>query len=172
MGYNIAIGEAIFQGDRDECYLTVWAEGQAHEDAPVFENDPLTGNTNERSPSYSTWTDLCRQTGLYGMFYGVDGRRDPFMRGDPDCHRETPILAEHPGFCVIGEADVAAIKHALDQHIIKHGDLTPGFRSWEEREEDAPENATECAQRARLLWLHYWSDWAVRNCKWPVIANS
>lgn len=172
MGYNLAIGEAIFQGNPDHCYLTVWAERQAHDAAPTFENDPLTGNTNERSPSYSAWTEFCRDVGLYGMFYGVDGRRDPYMRGDPDCHRETPILSNHPGYEMIGEADVLAIKHALDQHIIKHGDLVPGFRPWDERDEDAPANALQCAQRARLLWIHYWADWAVRNCKWPIIANS
>lgn len=172
MGYNIAIGEAIFEGNKDDLYLRVWAEPQAHDEAPAFENDPLTGNGNSRSPGYSVWTDLCRDTGLYGMFYGTNGRRVPYMEGDPNCHREMPILAEHPGYAVINEADVMAIKHALDQHVLKHGELTPGFRDWQERDEDAPANAGECATRARLIWLHYWCDWAVRNCKWPVIANS
>lgn len=172
MGYNIAIGEAVFRGCKEDCYLTVWAEGQAHDAAPTFESDPMTGNTNERSPSYTGWSNFCRDVGLYGMFFGVDGRRDPYMKADPDCHRETPIMANHPGFEVINEADVLAVKHALDQHILKHGDLTPGFRPWGERDEDAPANANECAARARLLWLHYWTDWAVRNCKWPIIANS
>ena len=172
MGYNLIIGEACFEGDKEEAYLRVWAEPQAHDGAPVFANDPMTGNSNGRSPSYSTWADLCREVGLYGMFYGENGRRDPYMKGDPDCHRETPILAEHPGYAAINAQDVLTIKHALDQHIAKHGDLTPGFRDWNEKDEDAPANAVECAQRARLIWLHYWCAWAVENCKWPIIANS
>jgi hypothetical protein len=172
MGYTIIIGEACFEGSREDAYFRVWAKPEAHDDAPVFPNDPLTGNGNSRSPGYSAWTDFCRDTGLYGMFYGVNGRRDPYMQADPDCHREVPILAEHPGVALLNERDVLAVKHALDQHIAKHGDLAPGFRKWDEKDEDMPAHAMESAQRARLIWLHYWSDWAVRNCTWPVIANS
>lgn len=171
MGYDLAIGQACFAGSSEDAYMYVWAEGQQHEDAPTFANDPLTGNTNMRSPSYLGWSEFCRETGLYGMFFGLDGRPNPYMAGDPDCHRETPIMAEHPGFAVINSADVDAIKHALDEHIAKHGELTPGFRDWMEREEDAPANARDCATRARLIWLHYWCDWAVKNCEWPIIAN-
>lgn len=172
MGYNIAIGEACFDGDRDEAYLRVWVEGEAHEEAPTFPNDTLTGNSNSRSPGYSAWTNFCRDVGLYGMFYGRDGRRDPYMEPDPDSHREAPVLAEHPGFAAINQADVLAVKRALDEHIAKYGELTPGFRTWDEREEDAPPDAMQCAQRARLIWLDYWCRWAVENCKWPIIANS
>lgn len=171
MGYDIAIGEACFSGDRADAYLTVWAEGVAHKDAPHFPNDDMTANTNCRSPSYSGWSDFCRDVGLYGMFFGLDGRRNPYMHADPDCHRGTPIMSEHPGYALINDADVLAIRHALDQHILKHGELTPGFRDWHEKDEDAPSNAMECAQRARLIWLHYWCDWAVKNCAWPIIAN-
>lgn len=172
MGYNIVVGEACFEGSKEDAYLTVDAECVAHDDAPVFPNDPMTGNDNSRSSGYSVWSDFCRDVGLYGMFYGKDGRRNPYMEGDPNCHRETPILANHPGFALINEKDVLAVKHALDQHIATHGELTPGFRTWDEREEDAPADAEACAQRARLIWLHYWCDWAVKNCTWPIIANS
>ena len=172
MGYTLIIGEACFEGDPGECYMRVWANPEAHETAPVFDNDPMTGNGNSRSPGYGVWTDFCRETGLYGMFYGKNGRRDPYMEGDPNCHRETPILADHPGYAVINAEDVLAIKQALDRHIAKHGELIPGFRPWTERDDETPADAAECAQRARLLWLHYWTDWAVQNCQWPVIANS
>lgn len=172
MGYTIAIGEAVFNGDREEAYLRVWVKRERHDAAPSFNNDPMTGKGNERSPEYSVWTEFCRNTGLYPMFYGLNGRRNPYMEPDPDCHRETPILAEHPGFVAINEKDVAVVKEALDKHIATHGDLTPGFRAWDESDEDAPANATQCAERARLIWLHYWMDWAVRECEWPVVANS
>jgi hypothetical protein len=171
MGYDLAIGEACFDGDVAEAYMRVWAKPEQHEEAPSFVNDPLTGNSNMRSPGYSVWSDFCRQTGLYGMFFGLDGRRNPYMEPDPASHREVPIMADHPGYAVINRQDVDAIRAALDAHIQKHGDIAPGFRDWHEADEDAPANAIDCATRARLIWLHYWSDWAVRNCQWPVIAN-
>jgi hypothetical protein len=172
MGYTIIIGDACFEGDKDEAYLRVWATPQAHTEAPTFPNDEMTGNGNSRSPSYTGWSNFCRDTGLYGMFFGLDGRRDPYMREDPNCHRGTPIMSDHPGYAPINTEDVLAVKQALDRHILKHSELTPGFRGWLERDEDAPPNAQACANRARLIWLHYWCDWAVKNCQWPVIANS
>lgn len=172
MGYTIIIGEAAFEGCKEDAYLRVWAKGQAHDAAPVFPNDPMTGNGNSRSLSYTGWSEFCRQTGLYGMFFGVDGRRNPYMQPDPVFHRETPIMSNHPGYEAINAEDVLEIKQALDRHVAKHGELEPGFRGWLEKEEDAPPNAEACATRARLLWLHYWADWAVTNCDWPVIANA
>lgn len=171
MGYTLVVGEACFEGDKSDAYLRVWAKPEAHDTAPTFPHDDMTGNGNSRSPSYSGWADFCRGTGLYGMFFGVDGSRNPYMQGDPDCHREIPILADHPGFALINGEDVLAVKQALERHIAKHGELEPGFRPWMEKEDDAPPNATACAQRARLLWLNYWCEWAVRTCEWPVIAN-
>lgn len=172
MGYTLIIGEAKFEGCRDDAYLYVWAESEAHDDAPTFPNDEMTGNGNMRSPSYKGWSDFCRDTGLYGMFFGIDGRRNPYMQPDPASHRETPIMAHHPGFTLINEEDALAVKQALDRHIAEHGELTPGFRDWREKEEEAPADALACAQRARLIWLNYWFDWAVENCTWPVVANS
>lgn len=172
MGYSLIIGEAAFEGSKEDAYLQIWADPQSHDTAPVFPNDEMTGNSNYRSPSYCGWSDFCRDVGLYGMFFGIDGRHNPYMEGDPDCHREVPILAEHPGYALLNEQDVLAVRQALDRHIAEHGHVEPGFRSWDERPEDAPANATACAQRARLLWLHYWTKWAVENCKWPILANS
>jgi len=172
MGYAIIVGDACFEGSKEDTYMRVWAKDEAHDAAPTFPNDEMTGNGNSRSPSYTGWSEFCRDTGLYGMFFGKDGRRNPYMEADPNCHRETPIMAEHPGYAMINDQDVIAIRAALDLHIAKHGQVEPGFRGWMEREEDAPSDAMACAQRARLIWLHYWCDWAVKNCEWPVIANS
>jgi hypothetical protein len=172
MGYNLTIGEAVFVGDKSNLYMKVGARGEIHGHAPTFDNDPLTGNSNMRSPGYSVWTNFCRDTGLYPVFYGMNGTRNPYMEPDDDCYREVPLLAEHPGFQLIGPQDVVAFKDALDRHIAKHGHLTPGFRPWGESDDEAPETADACATRARLIWLHYWADWAVANCEWPVIANT
>jgi hypothetical protein len=126
MGYTIKIGEAVLDAYKPDLYCRVWVRGEAHDAAPTFPNDEMTGNGNSRSPSYTGWSEFCREAGLYGMFFGMDGRRNPYMQGDPNCHRETPIMSNHPGFEMIGEEDVAAIKAALDAHIAKHGELTPG----------------------------------------------
>lgn len=171
MGYDIAIGEAEFIGDTSEWYMRVWAKREAHDTAPTFANDPMTGNTNCRSPGYSVWTNFCRSTGLYGAFYGMNGQRVPYMEGDPDCYREVPILADHPGYAPINQQDADAFRAALDRHIAKHGYLEAGFRRWDEPDDEAPPDAEICAERARLLWLVYWTEWAVKNCTWPVIAN-
>jgi hypothetical protein len=171
MGYTLIIGEACLEGDKEDAYLRVWAKGEAHDEAPTFPNDAMTGKGNSRSPSYTGWANFCRDVGLYGMFYGMDGRRGPYMKPDPNSHREVPILSDHPGFAVLNERDALAVRHALDQHIASHGELEPGFRPWAEKDEDAPANALACAQRARLIWLDYWVSWAVKNCQWPVVAN-
>jgi len=172
MGYNIAIGEAVFRGSKEEAYLSVWADSEVHDAAPSFPNDELTGQSNERSPSYIGWADFCRETGLYGMFFGLNGRRNPYMEGDPNCHRDQPIMADHPGYAAINNEDAFAVKQALEQHILKHGELNPGFTNWAASEADTPTNALQCATRARLIWLDYWVRWAVENCAHPVIANS
>lgn len=172
MGYTIVIGEAQFDGCKDDAYLRVTARREAHDSAPTFDNDTMTGSGNDRSPSYTGWSQFCREVGLYGMFFGVDGRRDPYMKPDPNSHRDSPIMQDHPGFAAINEEDVLAVRHALDRHVLCHGELIPGFRAWDERDEDAPVNANECAARARLIWLVYWMEWAVENCQHPIIANS
>jgi len=160
---------ATFEGCKEDAYLRVWAKPEAHESAPVFPNDEMTGNSNSRSPSYCGWAGFCRDTGLYGMFFGVEGSRP--LEADPNGHRDWPILADHPGFAAINEQDELAVRHALERHIAAHGELAPGFRPWDESEEDAPTNSLAAAQRARLLWLHYWVKWAVENCERPVMVN-
>lgn len=172
MGYNIAIGEAFLDGCKEDAYLRVWAKTEVHNAAPLFPNDDMTGQSNSRSPSYTAWSEMCRETGLYGMFFGIDGRRNPHMQAAPDCHRDVPIMADHPGYAPINAEDALAVKQALERHTLKYGELTPGFRDWMEKDTDAPLNANECATRARLLWLNYWVSWAVENCEHPVIANS
>lgn len=170
MGYTLAIGEAVFEGCKEDAYLRVWARSESHKTAPTFLNDEMTKSGNTRSPSYAGWAEFCRSTGLYGMFFGVDGSRP--LQADPNGHRDWPILADHPGYAALNDEDEMAVRHALERHVAEHGELEPGFRSWNEKEEDAPPNALACATRARLLWLHYWTKWAVENCEHPVLVNS
>lgn len=80
MGYTFWIGEAVLEDAdlRDEeggyaLTVDISVKTLSLPDAPRFEGDELTGNSNERSPSYSTWTDFCRDEGLYELFYNSEG---------------------------------------------------------------------------------------------------
>ena len=173
VSYDIQIGEACLEDmSYDKCAgLRVWAKRAAHDDAPTFENDDMTANGNCRRPGYSAWSEFCRETGLYAMFFGLDGRRNPYMRPDEDnCHRETPLLAEHPGFQAINKYDVEHVKERLDAYRAKYPNAKPGFDTWSTKDEDA--RPIEDAHMASLIWLHYWMDWAVKTCAHPIVANS
>jgi hypothetical protein len=174
MGYNINIGEAVFEdmSDGTSADLRVDVEHKALDEAPRFPNDDMTGNGNSRSPGYSVWHEFCLDTGIDELFYGGGWDRD--ARQYKSCtehfHRETPLLADHPGFKAINEHDVAFVKTALDTYRAKHPLAEPGFTTWDARDDDSFPIAN--ANLARLIWLHFWMDWAVQNCRHPIVANS
>lgn len=174
MGYNIDIGEATFEDMSygTEASLKVDVGHVALAEAPTFENDPMTGNGNSRSPGYGAWKEFCEATGIFELFYG--GGWDREYRGYKPCseafHRERPLLAEHPGFKAINQHDVDYVADALKRYRAKYPNANPGFDTWDTKEGDS--RPIEDAQMARLIWLHFWMDWAVKNCKHPIVANS
>jgi hypothetical protein len=172
MAYNITIGEAQFEDMSygDSAGLRVEARRESHDNAPTFANDDMTGSGNCRSPSYSVWTNFCRDTGIYDLFYGNDRSARYYESEVPGMHREQPILADHPGFAAINEHDVAYVKRALDAYRLKHPNAQPGFDDWETREGEGV--TMQDANMARLIWLHYWMDWAVKNCERPIVENT
>ncbi len=165
MGYDITIGNAYLEVYKEDLYMRIGAEHTTSPDAPVFKNDEMTGNGNCRSPSYIVWSDFCREVGLYGMFYGKDGKRNlaGYTEPEPNCHREAPILHSHPGAVLINEDDVEAVKNALDNYKIKHPKTVPGFDPWILKEDDVPVSQ-QSAHMARLEWLYFWVKWVVDNC--------
>jgi hypothetical protein len=66
MGYAIAIGRAEIYKEDGYSWITV--PTTAHPDAPVFENDDMTSNTNTRHLSYSSWRDFEVAVGLEDLF--------------------------------------------------------------------------------------------------------
>lgn len=172
MGYTITIGNAMFESPAygTKTYLDVVAEGASTDDAPVFENDEMTGNTNSRSPSYTVWSDFCREVGVFELFYGGGWDRD--ARANRPCsemfHREYGLLQNHPGFAAINQHDVDFVSVALDKYKTKHPEARPRFSDW-----GGNGGATEAdANLARLIWLDYWMRWAVKNCERPIVKNS
>lgn len=167
MGYNITIGEAVIETPdleyADECGydITVSARGECHDGAPNFSGDSMTGRSNGRSPGYSAWTDFCRSAGIYDLFYNKDGG----------------LMRKHPGTAFLAPKHGVAIGAALDKYRTLHPDAKPG---WPEPVEGGhwhlgpwkPETEGLDGTLARLIWLDYWVQWALKNCTVPVLRNT
>lgn len=154
MGYDIKVGNAVPHHDKDD-FPTLSArwvvEHQTLDEAPSFEGDEMTGKSNLRSPSYSTWHDFCKDTGLYDMFFeDYDG-----------------FFANHPGCKGITQHDADEVTAALVRYRAK-AKLPPGFEK--EWGYDGPPHFDY--NLARLIWLEFWMQWAVKNCESPAIQNT
>lgn len=155
MGYTFRVGNAIPKhGKTDFPHLSAsWeVEPATHPEAPTFPNDEMTGSGNARSPSYTVWSDFCRQTGIYQLFYNYRGH----------------LHAGHPGCQGITQEDGETIALAL-KHYRNKAALPAGFQGWDWRDGDP---ITHDAHLARLIWLDWWVQWALKNCETPAIENT
>lgn len=154
MGYTFTVGNAVPEFSKDyfpELSARWVVEGATHLDAPTAPGDEMTGNGNCRSPSYTVWSDFCRSTGLYDLFY--DGRGH--------------LHAGHPGCIGITAEFADAVSAALSAYRQK-ATLPPGFEAdWSY---DGPPNYDY--HLARLIWLDWWVRWAIANCETPAIHNT
>jgi hypothetical protein len=146
MGYSIKIGNAkpVFSKKYDELYAAWEVEPVCSDKAPIFPNDP-SKNYNERSPCYSVWSDFLEWCSLKSLFYEY---KDSLMgyRADGGC-------------TLIKESDHSEIKDALEKKK-KLGIGEPGF--------DGEYNIDQ-ANLARLIWLEFWTRWALDNAETPAI---
>lgn len=166
MSYDIYIGEAeIDVPDEDDGNeLTVRVRGIAHDDAPSFPGDEMTGNGNSRHPGYSQWADFCRAVGLHDLFFDKTG--------------DVPgLMVEHPGCVVLRRSHGDAIHKSLaawrtqcagkvagwDPNADFMGKAKPGTTL-------APEGHYD-GNLARLVWLDWWVRWALAECKTPALYN-
>ena len=170
MGYTLKIGELVvnYSQDKDDprCYLS--ANSFHHNDAPAF-GEPTDG-TSVRWPSYTSWRIFCRMAGLHAMFYGTEYGSDELVRDDA-------LIVSHPGCVPLTERHRKDINDAMLRWKSKYPDAAPTYGKpapegkflgfWHD-EENPEENAYMC----RLVWLHYWVNWALDNCKQPVFVNS
>jgi hypothetical protein len=153
VGYNFAVGNAVPKHSKEdfpELYASWEVEGVEITDAPCFPND-VAKHTNYRSPSYTVWANFCRNTGLYEFFYDENGR----------------LHAGHPGCIGITKEDADFVTAALNSYRAK-SKLPPGFE--EDWDYQGPPNYDY--DLARLMWLEWWMQWAVKNCETPAIENS
>ena len=158
MGYNITIGNAETEFDKEWFpeLSARWVVGTVeNDDAPVFKNDEMTGKSNCRSPSYTTWSDFTKSAGLHKLFFG-------------DEQQYKGLMAQHPGCVGITQEDADVVTAALNKYK-SMATLPPGFEEgWVVHE--GPPNYDYTL--ARLIWLEYWMQWAVKNCDTPAIWNT
>lgn len=157
MGYTLKIGELDTHYDAEEGHISFQAKGQKNDDAPAF-GEP-TDYENERWPSYTSWHNACRFCGIEDMFY----------------NKETGLLREHPGCFPITKKHQEIINEALDNFKKKYPNAKAGYSPKINEKEGIYEDKDwpeENSWMTRLLWLKYWIDWALVNCKKPVFYNS
>lgn len=161
MGYTLTIGNAVprmpsqSEIDDDEDRTPGWdVNGGESEDAPSFPGDE---RGSARSPSYSGWAEFCRATGLSSLFFGAQG----FARRENIAERDTCLIHQHPGVTLLRALDLVEVRHAVALWKAKPWpteERIPGFD---------PE-----LNLARLLWLEFWIEWALKNCEHPAIGNT
>ena len=154
MGYTFTIGNASPSHNKEyfpELYASWEVAPAKSDDAPIFPGDEMTGNGNSRSPSYSVWFDFCCVTGIRGIFYDNHDR----------------LHASHPGCIGITKEAADFVTSALAEYKSK-ATLPPGFE--DDFMHKGPANYDY--HLARLMWLEYWMQWAVKNCETPAIQNT
>ena len=162
MSYTFTIGNAVPKFEKDDDYLyAAWeVEPTSNESAPSFPNDDMTGHSNARSPSYSAWEGFCKETGIFDIFYDQRGN----------------LLAGHQGCAMITEEDLSIVRSARALWESQSTKL-PGFQGFPIYDKASkayitPDEGKYDHQLARLLWLEWWMDWALKNCETPAIQNT
>lgn len=166
MGYTIKIGNAVPSFDKDsfpELFSSWKVEDAELPEAPNFPND-VNNNRNERWPSYTVWDDFTKKTGLYEFFYSKYRRE-----GDNEISQDGIFQASgSPGCIGITKENADFVTEKLEEYK-KIATLPPGFEAYDEHEDNEPRYDYHLA---RLIWIEWWMQWAVKNCETPAIENS
>lgn len=147
MGYSITIGELSVdeypEDGIDSACIGLSANRASVEGSPAY-GEPTDG-TNQRWPSYSSWSNYLEKAGIQDVFF-CNGR----------------LIGGHPGIRLVTKELLERISKAKADLEKQH----PTIEATMEPYTDI--NGTYC----RVIWLEYWCKWALENCKVPVIANS
>lgn len=155
MGYNLTIGNACLEFQREDSYLTISAERVDLPNAPAF-GEP-TDNSNMRWPSYTSWGNVMREIGLYNLM---------------DKENENCLIPEHPGHCVLNAEIKKEIDIAYDAFYKKYPNCKAGYSPKSTDFYEDPDWPSENSTAVRLEWLKFWVDWALENCVIPIFHNS
>lgn len=171
MGYTITIGEAnpVWPTDPDESNEPDWeVKGLALDGAPEFPGDSMTGKGSSRSPSYSTWSEFCRNTGLYDLFFGA--RYEPGR----EVTRDVCLMRSHPGVAMLRPSDLLEIRHARIQWEAKSWPTPERIAGWDPTKawnDNSEPDPRYDGNLARLIWLEWWVAYALENMKRPALGN-
>lgn len=157
MGYTLKIGESIVNVDKEYNYVSIDVKLEQHDKAPAF-GEP-TDHQNQRWPSYSSWGDFCRFTGLYEMFFD----------------KEDGLINQHPGQMPLLPKHKEQIDEVLKKYKEKYPNAVAGYSPKIDFSKNIFEDADwpeENNWLTRLEWLKYWVDWALENCKQPIFKNT
>jgi hypothetical protein len=161
MGYNLKIGEAYVSSDEDGQRILVRDEELPH--APAF-GEP-TDYTNARWPSYTGWSNFCRNIGIAGIMFNTrNGGSDLFQL--PDGSYVGCLMPEHPGVARITQKHLDYIKGKVEEYKYFFPEHIAEFPP--EDTEDPRFDGNLC----RAEWLIFWMEWAVLNCENPTFYNS
>lgn len=176
MGYNLTIGNAVpdmptrAQVDGDETRTPRWTvRAVTAPDAPMFLGESEA--CSERSPSYSGWAQFCRDTGLSSLFYGATRH----ARSDGIAERETCLIQEHPGVALLRASDLDEVRAAIASWRARPWPTEERIAGWDPTLEpfsEAKPDPRYDGHLARLLWLEFWIEWALRNCEHPALENT
>lgn len=160
MSYDIYIGNAELETpdpDEDGGVLTARMIVRHHEepDAPTFPGDETTKNGNSRHPGYLQWDNFCGTAGLRALFFD----------------EATGLMREHPGTVALGPEHLATVRSARERWERRHPGAVPGW-DWPGYPAGADDGVRgRDGVLARLLWLEWWMDYALRTCERPAIHN-
>lgn len=163
MGYNITIGCAELVGEWDPGYgeapsakwvvKTIGAWGS--EDAPDG------GDCNERSPSYSGWSNFAEAVGIHAIFFD----------------KEDGLMREHPGTQRLTAEHLTAFVAALNDYRKEHPSERAGMCKCREcvhwitdADKAPPHDPTLNYNLLRLEWLVKWTRYALTTER-PGIEN-
>ena len=160
MSYDIYIGEAKVESnvEDDGEYYSRWVvDAHLEKNAPNFKGDTFTENENHRHPGYSQWAKFCRKNGLYSFFFNEDNG----------------LMRRHPGCFLLKKEHLIFFKDKLNE--LEKRDKRPAGldeRYIKNEFADIPDGEeTTSYDKVRLIWLVWWTEWALKNCKHPAIYN-
>lgn len=149
MGYNLSIGEAYADVRLNDRYSRIDVANAVVDGAPINSSDDT---SNTICPSYSTFAEFCRETELYDVFFsGARGCNTESFWKDAEGRQHYGLLSQHPGAVALTESHLKAFQEAQERYQARGGNDEYTVK--------------------RLTWLVWWTEWALKNCKYPTFAN-
>lgn len=155
MGYSLYIGQGRLLKHKtlvDSSYAR--PRTIIHKGAPAY-GEPTDG-TNMRWPSYSSWTGFVKFVNLRDMFFNLE---NGLMRNRSGCE---PLLATHK----------AQIDFALTELMAKYPLAVARMSDNGIYNQPYQNSFLADGHLARLAWLKYWVDYALKHFSSPVFYNS